>query len=260
MFDRLYDLPDAGIIAVFIATTVSLLWLVAFIVRRTPRLHMAPTDGEFYVRTQGTLFAVCCFVLAFTLVQAQTNYRHADQIVTEEASRIGAIDRILVRATDLAGGDARQRLLDYARAVVDEEWPAMRRGAESEAVERRFGDLTQALLGISSAPGRQSMIFAELVKLADELAEHRDLRLEITHLRLPGTFWAVACLAIGVLIGMAGALAQTRPRLVVMTGSVAIIGGLAAIVFIHDQPFKGETSVKADPIMRVIAQMDRRGN
>jgi hypothetical protein len=88
MIDRLYNLPESAMLFITIAVIVSLMAGLPFVVRRIPWMTPSDLNTDFVVRTQATLFTMTSLVLTFTLVQADINYRQADSLVTNEASRI----------------------------------------------------------------------------------------------------------------------------------------------------------------------------
>lgn len=89
-------------------------------------------NNDFVLRMQATLFTMTSLVLAFTLVEAESNFRTADLLVATEASQINRLDRLLSRYGDDSAADLRLHLLAYTKAIVDDEWPAMLRGERSE--------------------------------------------------------------------------------------------------------------------------------
>ena len=89
------------------------------------------------------------------------------------------------------------------------------------------------------------MIYSDLVRIADQLAESRQERLEATDLGLPPIFWG----AIGFLMVLLVIYAAfVEPRRAISLGGVgAGLALLISLVFIFDQPFLGQVSATPAP-------------
>lgn len=92
---------------------------------------------------------MCSLVLAFTLVQAESNFRKVDAIVSTEASQIDPLDRLLARYGDASAATVRQHLRAYARSIIDDDWPAMLQGNESEKTREAFSPASRGVLALN---------------------------------------------------------------------------------------------------------------
>ena len=99
------------------------------------------------------------------------------------------------------------------------------------------------------------MIYADLVKLADQLAESREDRLNATDLGLPPIFWEAIALLTVLLVGFAAFVEPRRARAMSLGGLGAGLALLIALVFIFDQPFLGDVSVTPDAIVKALSAM-----
>jgi hypothetical protein len=126
---------------------------------------------------------------------------------------------------------------------------------------RLLRELTQDLSAADPGPGRQSLIYPELLKKFDELTLARETRLVAAiNIRLAPIFWETIVFLILILLLLA-ALSESAFSL-----SAALALGcegfavtlLVALVFVFDRPFRGRTSVSPQPIMKVIAEMQNR--
>ncbi len=142
---------------------------------------------------QATLFTMTSLVLAFTLVEAENNFRKADLLVATEASQINRLDRLLSRYGDDSATDLRRHLLAYAKAIVDDEWPAMLHGGRSDKVRLALTPLSRGIFEIEPRPGRETTIYAEILRSFDTIAESRDARLNAVTLALPGATGRSSC-------------------------------------------------------------------
>ena len=100
------------------------------------------------------------------------------------------------------------------------------------------------------------MIYGDLVRIADQLAESRQERLEATDLGLPPIFWGAISFLMVLLFIYA---AFVEPRRAISLGGVgAGLALLISLVFIFDQPFLGQVSATSDPVVKALKVMGTR--
>ena len=113
------------------------------------------------LRLQTTLFTATSFVIAFTLVEAEANFRKVDTLVSTEASNINRLDRLLVRYGHETADQVRPHLLAYARSIVSDEWPLLAGGDGSDKTQEAFSRVSRGILALEPSQGRQVTIYAE---------------------------------------------------------------------------------------------------
>lgn len=259
MTDWLYRLPElllvvlaAGLLAVAVVQLPRLVQRVPF---------LAPTEPgfEFVIRMQAPLFTMTALVLTFTLIEAERNFRQVDSNITTEASQISQLDRLLARFDDAAARSDRPLLRAYAQSIVSDEWPTMlRQGQGSEKTRLAFTSVSRAVLALNPAPGRQALIFAEMLKSLDAIAQSRDARLDSVSVGLPGIYWMVILFSVLMLLLVSSTIPRTPFRAAVLAAQLAVMGAFVGFVFIMDAPYKGENGVAPDAISRAVAAMEKR--
>jgi Protein of unknown function (DUF4239) len=259
MIDRLYTLPDWTLLAFWAALLAGLMVALPFLTQRLPWLRPNPENSDFVLRLQATLFTITSFVIAFTLVQAEFNFRKVDALVSSEASHINRLDRLLVRYGGGADDDMRPLLLAYARSVVAHEWPELlANGRGSDKTQQAFVGFSRGVLALEPAPGRQTNIHAEILRSFDAVAEARDGRLNAVTVSLSATFWQAILFAVLILLFVSSLVERTRFRAIVMGCQMAVLGAFIGFVFIMDQPFKGQSAVDPEAIMQTITIIEGR--
>lgn len=108
--------------------------LVFALVHRRPRQPLLADSGRGrpIITVTGTLFAV---VLAFVILAAFQTYNGAKMGAQSEASAVLDMDRTAVLFPPAQRDQLSADLVCYGRAVVEEEWPAMRNGHSSSLVD-----------------------------------------------------------------------------------------------------------------------------
>jgi hypothetical protein len=74
------------------------------------------------------------------------------------------MDRLLVRYDDPGVDSIRASLREYASSIVTDEWPELRKGKRSERTASLFRPISRGILAMQPAQGRQSLIFAEMLR------------------------------------------------------------------------------------------------
>jgi hypothetical protein len=254
----LYSFPDLVILIAFSACLAAVILGLPSLVRRVPWMKPSDINTDFVLRMQATLFTMTSLVLAFTLVEAENNFRKVDALVSTEASQLNRLDRLLNRYGDPAADAVRVQLLAYAQSIVSEEWPAMLKRIPSEKTRAAFVPISRGILSLDPKTNRQTMIYGEILRSFDAVAESRDARLAAVSVALPAAYWQVVLFAVLVLLFVSSTVERTPFRATVIAAQMAVIGAFLGFVFIQDQPFKGQMAVDAEPIEQAIAIIKNR--
>jgi len=258
MIDWLYTFTEPGLLALAAMVLVLTTAILPRLLKPIPWLRPSDANNDFVIRIQTTLFTMTSLVVAFTLVQATTNYRQADALVQAEASQINTLDRLLTRYGDPDVAAIRPLLLNYARSIVKDEWPAMLVDQGSDTTRALFVPVARTVLAIEPKTPRQVQIFAEMLKGLESISEMRDRRLNALSLALPTIYWEVVLFSAAMAILASAMIAQTPFRTFILAVQAAVLGAFIGFIFLMDQPFKGRTAIDADAIVQVIARMDGR--
>jgi hypothetical protein len=260
IFNWLYSLPDFGIALLLGMVGACLLAGVPFLREKLLRIQVPAGHSEAANNALGVVIGFTGVVLAFSLVQAHTNLRNLEAQVGTEAHNLAQLDRLLVRYGDPGSGAMRLSVRDYANSIVKDEWPELRKGRPSARTAALFRPISRSVLAIDPPPGRQSLIYAEMLKKkADEIAADRKARVvAATKLELPWIFWETIIALLATLLLLAAFSEATFGRAVALGAQGFALALLVALVFIYDEPFKGQSSVSSDPIVTVVAEMQTR--
>lgn len=260
MMNWLYVLPDGLIVAVFTGFFGGAVVLLPYLLAIFRLFRPNADNTDFILRIQSSLFAMTAFALAFTLVQAQGNFRRVEGIVLAEAAQINTLDRLLTRYGEESVSAIRPSLLVYAQSIVKDEWPKLIDEGDSAVTARAFVPVAQAITAINASSGRQTSLYSEMLKSLDVIAESRESRIDAAKIALPAVYWVVVWLAMGVLVAASCAVVRTSFRTFFLAAQAAILGAFIGVVFITDHPFKGQTSVGPDALNKVIVAIKTRSS
>ena len=259
MINWLYTLPNVGIALLFGLVGAVSFAATPFLREKLWRNRMRSDHSDAASSAFSVVIGFTGLVLAFSLVQAQGNLRNLEMQVSAEAHDLAQLDRLLVRYGDQNVAAIRAPLHEYANSILTDEWPQLRKGRSSERTAALFRPVSRGILAIEPPAGRQTLIYAEILKKIDELAAEREDRTgTATNLRLPQIFWETIICLVAILLLLATFSEATFGRAIALLGEGFGLALLMALVFIFDQPFKGQTSVSPAPIAKVVAEMQTR--
>jgi hypothetical protein len=240
----------------WIAALVLVLVVTAAITVKLLVRRRAPMGGWFTdsprsagaLSVIGTMFAV---VLAFVIVVALQSYQRAREGSSVEAIAVAELDSIAEVFPSPSSDRLHGELVCYARAVIDDEWPAMREERSSELVQSWVDKLGRES-GIAGLHGAREETAYK--RWFDEQALRRDgrrERLAEATTFVPFSLWFV--LGLGAFVTIAYMVAQADRREGLLTQSIPI-GFFSAlvtvgllVVFLLDHPFNTNESGSITP-------------
>jgi hypothetical protein len=153
-------------------------------------------------------------------------------------------------------------LICYGRAVINDEWPAMKEGRRSPVVQtwvNRFqGDLKQ----LHPETPAQEAAFLQLLEQQDKRTDARRARLSEANRALPAPVWFFLGLGAVVTIGFALFFADRREHFIVQGSLIAaitamVVSGLLLVWFL-DHPYENRSgSIKPDEMERQLVIVER---
>jgi len=143
----------------------------------------------------GTTYAV---IMGFMLYAVWTSYRAAELNAETEANCLVSVFRLADGLPDARRDEVHHLARDYARIVIEEEWPVMHRGELSISGHNVIQQLWAAVLQTNPATfGEQTSMNQTLVELST-MTEHRRVRQLESQSKLPAILWMVLIIGGGI--------------------------------------------------------------
>jgi Protein of unknown function (DUF4239) len=224
------------------------------LVRRRTSLDRLSTNNEvagFKFATIGVIYAV---LLAFAVIVVWEKFSGAEATVAQEAGAAATIYRLADGIGGTPGHELRDRLTDYIKVTVDEDWSAMERGAASPAATRALDRVYAALLTFSPGDARGAALLAEILHQLDVVTQARRARLVLASGIVPGILWMALLVGAVLTIGFTLFFGTRNLRAqALMTGALSflVFSGLLVIVAI-DRPFTGPVKVRPEAFVAVL--------
>jgi hypothetical protein len=247
----------AAIVIMIAIETISLVGL--FIARRflVRRFHSSEGINDAISGTVQAIGVVYGITVGLIAVAVWNTYSNAGDLVSREASAIGAIYRDIGGYPSPRREEMRANLREYTVFLIDKAWPAQRSGYIPEGGGEILDALQANLFSFEPASQGQAAIHAETLKAYNNLIEFRRLRIDAVESGLSDVMWAVIWAGAIISIGVAYFFRIDDPKLHALL--VALMAGFLAIVIfmivINDKPFYGSVSVSSDPYKLILDRL-----
>lgn len=232
------NLPVA-ILIVFGAAGLAALTLALVQHRAKAPLLADSGRGRPVVTVTGTLFAV---VLAFVTLAAFQTYDGAKTGAQSEASALLDMARTAALFPPAQRDQLRVDFVCYGRAVVNQEWPAMRNGQSSSVVDDWVGAYRAEFLRLDLGSAREQLGFQDLLNLANNRTTGRQQRLSDDTPAVPTPLWIAlvfgGCLAVALQLGMTDPRESLKVHGLMIAGLASIVAASLLVVYFLDHPYQ----------------------
>jgi hypothetical protein len=139
----------------------------------------------------GVVAAVFGLLLAFVIIIAYQDFLEADENVSREASALSAIVRDSAAFPEPGGSNARRAVGTYVHVEVDDEWPQLRDGRDSDVAHGGLDGIYAACRTVAPTSAVQTAFYDDAVRQLNDALDARRNRLQTAVGRLP---WDIAAL------------------------------------------------------------------
>jgi hypothetical protein len=212
--------------------------------RRFPRWDFVQHNevAGFIVAVVGTLFAV---TLAFVTAIVWQEYDRSASRAAVEASAATDVWHLALGLPEPLATRTRSRIVEYAHAMVEREWPAMRRGEASESGERI---LTEALSDVARFHPRdtgEANVQAAVLHGLETMHDARRDRLFDNAAGVSPFQWGILLVGALVVIGFCYlfGMANEGVMLIMLSLLAILIASTMVLIFELDYPFRGDLAI-----------------
>jgi hypothetical protein len=225
-------------ISILLAAAALAFALVALIRRGGRPVLGNPTRGTPMAIVAGTSNAV---LLAFVILAAFQTYNSARAGAATEANAVLDATRTAALFPAAQRDRLRSDLVCYGRAVVNEEWPAMRKGHSSPLVDSWVASYRDEFGRLTVRSPRQQVAFQDVLTQGATRTSGRQQRLSNDTPTVPKPVWLAlvfaGCVAVALQLGMADPEERLGVQGLQLGAVAAIVAtGLLVINFL-DHPY-----------------------
>jgi hypothetical protein len=261
--DWIYDIPHWAGALLFSAVLVGFTWLGLVLIRPWVSRHAA--DQPDWNALIGAILAAFVVFYGITLaliaVSSYQSFAAANQVAAREAAALGTLYRDVSNYPEPLRGELQTMLRDYTRYVIEEAWPAQRRGVIPEGGTVRVTAFQDRLLSFQPQTQAEEVLHAETIRQFSIFVDYRRQRLYSVSTRLPEVLWFVV--AVGAVVNAVLTWLFDVKRLSVHLLLAALMSVfIAQIVFMivaMDSPFRGAVSVGPDAFQLVQRSLMEQG-
>jgi Protein of unknown function (DUF4239) len=234
-------------LSVVVGVSVVFSALILLVQRFVPHALRAEHNdvAGFVYAVLGVLFAV---MLAFVVVNEWESLDVAKKNTFTEANELGAL-YWNARALPAAQGRALEKTTqDYARTVIDQEWPLMKSGDSSPAATALVYTMRDEINALPTDTDRQQTLFDQSLDHINNLAAARRDRLSESGEEVPGILWVALILGAVLTIGYTFLFGLSKfwsHLLIAAPLGVLVVLALVVIAELN-HPFGGLISVTPD--------------
>lgn len=252
----LYEIPT-WLLAVFIVGSTLLLALggLRFVHRR---LHVSSAVALIDNGTVGWFFSGVTVLYGLTLglltVATWQNYTTAAGIASQEAASLAVLYRDLSGYPASVGQPLQQQLRGYTTSIVQQSWPAQRRGLANDEERILLTRFQEQLLHTEVTSLSQQVLHGQAIETFNKLVELRRQRIESISTSVPSVLWAAVLLGALITIAFSYGFVVVSLRLhALLTGLLALmVGVMVFVIAALDHPYLGEVSVTPDAYQIVL--------
>jgi hypothetical protein len=208
--------------------------------------RFCPAQNDFTNYFFATIAVFYAVLVGLIAVASWGNYTTIDGIASSEAVSASDVYRDVESYPPSVGDEVRRDLRAYVNFVIQQEWPAQRRGDRVPRGGRLLLQQTATKLTTfePATPGQQ-VVHAQTLRDLDDLFSNRRLRFEAIDSHLPGLMWLVVMAGAAIMIFMTYffcAESETLHRLLTAALSV-VIGLVIFLILALDRPLIGYVSI-----------------
>jgi Protein of unknown function (DUF4239) len=217
-----------------------------------PALREEHNDvAGFIYAVLGVAYAV---LLAFVVIAVWQNYETAKTNVDTEANELAEVYFLASQLPEPQRTHVQDLARRYARVVVEEEWPMMKRGQTSERADSLLRELRSKLLEFDPrTKGEQVLYERGLTQLHDASDARRSRLLEVRE-GIPKLLWVVLVLGgvITVSFTYLFGLKSNVAHALMVAALTLVICGILFTIAEFDYPFSGLVEIRPDAFREVL--------
>jgi Protein of unknown function (DUF4239) len=257
-----YDIPSVFFASLVMASFITIAVIGQRLSRRWVK-RIAGGSGEYNELVNTTLATVGVFfgiTLGLISVGAWQNFADVNANVNQEVSMINVLYRSVSLYPEPASKELKTELKEYVNFVINEEWPAQRKGTVPKGGTDKVTAFQRSLYTYEPLSESMKSVQSETIAAFNEMIKLRRTRLQSVITGLPETLWLVVIFGSLLNIVIPWFLVYDRQFIqdLMIILMAATIGLLVFLMAAMDYPFRGEFSVKPDSFVLMYERMKFR--
>ena len=247
------DSYSAGTLLILTSAALAVLGLI--LVRKTYNVRTLVAVHEIsgqYLSIVGTMYAV---LLGLIVVDAMSRFQQAITAVEAEANSLSELIYLAGRMPAPQRAQVRQRAVDYAQLVIDQEWPVMAHGRHLPEARKSAIELMRVVRDWEPATESEKTAYSSALPAASNFWNARRERIVGCKRGIPPLEWCVVILGGMVTVSLTYVFVFDDLRIqITLTVMVALLIALNVfMILMFGYPFSGDLSVGSESFQVAIA-------
>lgn len=254
LFYWIYDYPTSYIAALFAFVFAAAICAAILLFRRFLRnwIHRGKPVNDMVGFAFSSFFVLYGLILGLLAVASYQNFARTDDMVTREASSLGALYSDLRSYPEPIRTRLQEQLRDFTRYVIDRSWAQQQKGIVNPEGTHRITQLTDEMRTFRPSEPSEEIIHAEALRQLNDFVELRRTRLLNVSIGIPATLWWVVALGAMVSILLIAMLdMEIHVHLILGCALSVFLGSVIFVVAAMDNPFRGKFSIGTGPFENV---------
>lgn len=252
-----YSLPLWVATVVFIGGCCLLSAAGLYVVRRCYDRGNGFTHNDVAGPIMGTVGTVLAVLLSFMVVTVWQEWDAAAQGASTEAAELSDLFHESYALPRQFGAPLRSKVLSYLRLVVDDEWPLMKTGLNSQAAENVALQIVSDVQAYPPTTMGEQTAQADALTHAHNFLDARRQRLFNNNQSVPNLVWAMMIFVAAITVSFAYffRVANGRAHLLMILALGAVIGATFLMIAELDLPFRGPLQIPPNGFVTVIGRL-----
>ena len=210
----------------------------------------------FIYAVLGVVYAV---LLGFTAIIVWEQFQSAEEVGEREANKLADLYRDSRVFAPGVRNEIHGRLRDYARVVIEKEWPAMAARKSSPETWAAYDRLWDAYANFQPQGEHEKVWYEESIARLNDLGDMRRRRLLSVESGVPPVMWGVLLGAGAVVIGFAFLFGTDNKwsHMMMIAGLAVTVGLVLLSIVALEHPYGGITRVGPEAFEQVLRILER---
>jgi hypothetical protein len=186
-------------------------------------------------------------ILGMVFAEVQNSYSDIKRTIHQETIELGTAFAHLELLDNPGARDAQRGLVDYARRVVDTEWPLMGRKQPNVGVTALLAEIQLMIAALPGDDVRSNTLRQGALHGINEVARLHATRMLSSIDEVPYLFWIVVVFGFGVIVALFMVFKPTLLNLALVSAFCAMTGVVLFFIFVMSNPFLGPAKISSEP-------------
>ncbi len=210
-------------------------------------LRREPRVNELVSHASGGFSLFYALLLGLLSVSVYQNSERVNQLVNLEAAGIASLYRSFSSYPEPLRSELEFLLRDYTLYVINEDFPAHRRGEINNGGSNRLQLIARRLAEHEPGSRSRELLHSEVFRGFSDISTARHQRLAAVDIRIPGVLWYVVAIGAAITVMLLWMLDMRFRSHLLLGGIVSFfLGVMLFVILAMDRPLRSELGVDAD--------------